>query len=122
LIDGTAGRARLSVVRASAAHPSAAVTTSLLALLDGDDRELAAAAAVSLGVPHNEPAVAPLAGAIARGEPALRMAAIRGLGRINTPSARRSLEVTAAFHPDPATRRRANAEVVVLTRHDGQSR
>lgn len=117
LIDGTSGRERLSVIRASAAHPSAAVTASLLRVLDGSDSEAAAAAAVSLGTPSNESAVQPLAAALARGEPALRQAAIRGLGRIQTPSARRSLELAAAFHLDPATRRRAKAETVLLIRH-----
>jgi hypothetical protein len=39
------------------------------------------------------------------------MAAIRGLGRIATPEASRALESAAASHPDPATRRRARAEI-----------
>jgi hypothetical protein len=37
------------------------------------------------------------------------MSAIRGLERIGTPSAQARLAKAAASHPDPATRRRANA-------------
>jgi len=43
------------------------------------------------------------------------MAAIRGLGRIATPEARHALAEAAATHPEPLTRRRAAAEVEILT-------
>jgi hypothetical protein len=39
------------------------------------------------------------------------MAAIRGLGEIAVPESLRVLEAAAASHPDPATQRRAGAEV-----------
>jgi len=47
----------------------------------------------------------------------VRMAAIRGLGRVATPGAKQVLVKTAAAHPDAATRRRAGAEVRLLERH-----
>jgi HEAT repeat protein len=58
--------------------------------------------------------VAPLRGALASPDPRLRMASIRGLGRVATPSARRALEEAAASHSDADTRRRARAEAVQL--------
>ena len=127
LLRSGPSRDRLVTVRAVAAHPSAPVTRELLALLQAaedpatrDDaaRELTAAAAVSLGVAGNDGAVEALARALGRDDARLRMAAIRGLGRIGTAAARRVLETAAAFHPDPATRRRAGAEVTVLGRSE----
>ena len=47
------------------------------------------------------------------------MASIRGLGRIATPRARAALAKAAASHPDPATRRRAGAEVAILAASAG---
>jgi hypothetical protein len=115
LIGETSGREQLAVVRAAAAHPSPEVTAALLALLDADPGvDIAAAAAVALGTPGNDAAVATLGRTLADEDARLRMAAIRALGRIGTPPARESLAVAASFHPDPGTRRRANAEVVVL--------
>ena len=42
------------------------------------------------------------------------MAAIRGLGKVGSPAALAALTEAAASHPEPATRRRAAAEVKVL--------
>jgi len=53
---------------------------------------------------------------LAASDQRLRFAAIRGLGRIGSAPTLESLRHAAAFHTDAATRRRANAEVVVLTR------
>jgi HEAT repeat protein len=72
---------------------------------------LVSSAAVSLGVPGNEKAVAPLGKLLGSSSERVRMAAIRGLGRIGTPSAQARLAQAAASHPDPDTRRRAGAEV-----------
>jgi len=104
----------LAVIHAAGAHPSPPVTRALLEVLAGADLERAAAAAVALGSPGNDVAVEPLAEALASPSPRLRMAAIRGLGRIATPAAERKLELAAEFHPDPPTRRRARAERIVL--------
>ncbi len=104
-------------MRASAAHPSEPVTAELLALLANDDHQLVSAAAVALGTPGNDAAVAPLAKLLASDESRVRMAAIRGLGRVATPRAREVLVKTAAAHPDASTRRRAGAEVRLLDRH-----
>jgi HEAT repeat protein len=78
---------------------------------------LVAAAAVSLGTPRNDAAVAPLAKLLKSEESRVRMAAIRGLGRVATQGAKQVLVKTAAAHPDAATRRRAGAEVRLLERH-----
>ena len=94
-------------MRALAAHPSAAVTHELVALLASPDALLVSAAAISLGVPGNEKAVEPLGKLLGSSNERVRMSAIRGLGRIGTPSAQALLAQAAASHPDPATRRRA---------------
>ena len=60
LLRETRGADQIAVVRAAAAHPSAAVTQELVALLASDDVLLVSAAAISLGVPGNEKAVGPL--------------------------------------------------------------
>jgi len=117
LLRTTTGEDRFAVVRASAAHPSEPVTAELRALLASDDSLLVAAAAVSLGTPGNDAAVAPLAKLLGSDESRVRMAAIRGLGRVATPGAKQVLAKTAAAHSDEATRRRAGAEVRLLERH-----
>jgi HEAT repeat protein len=111
LLRETRGEDRIAVVRAAAAHPSDPVTQELIGLLANDDVLLVSAAAISLGVPGNEKAVAPLAKLLGSSQERVRMSVIRGLGRIGTPSAQAVLAKTAASHPDPATRRRAGAEV-----------
>lgn len=116
LLSGAAPRDRLVVVRAAAAHPSPAVTQALLGILERGEPAAAGAAAVSLGAPGNAIAVAPLERVLARDEPPLRFAAIRGLGGIGGQEATDVLRRAAAFHPDPATRRRARAEERVLDR------
>ncbi len=102
---------RISVVHAVAAHPSAAVTHELVKLLARTDALLVSAAAISLGVPGNEPAVEPLTKLLGSGTQRVRLAAVRGLGRIGTPSAQASLSSAAESHPDADTRRRAGAEI-----------
>ena len=111
LLRATDGRDRVAVVRALAAHPSPEVAAALAPLLEGDDAAAAEAAAVSLGAPGQDAAVTPLARALAEGPERLRMAAIRGLGGVATPAAREALAAAAGAHPDPATRRRAAAEL-----------
>jgi hypothetical protein len=118
LLRTTTGSDRFSVVRAAAAHPSEPVNAELLRLLANDDRQLVAAAAVSLGVPGNDTAVAPLAKLLADEQARVRMAAIRGIGRIATPEAKRTLAEAAESHPEARTRRRAAAEIVRLDRHE----
>jgi len=111
LLRETRGTDQIAAVRALAAHPSAAVTHELVTLLASPDPLLVSAATISLGVPGNEKAVEPLGKLLASSNERVRMAAIRGLGRIGTPAAQASLAQAAASHPDPATRRRAGAEV-----------
>jgi hypothetical protein len=110
LVRKERGSDRIAVVRALAAHPSAAVTHELLELLASPDALLVSTAAISLGVPGNEKAVEPLGKLLASGNQRVRLAAIRGLGRIGTPSAQAQLEQAAASHADADIRRRAAAE------------
>jgi hypothetical protein len=110
LLRATEGRELRSVIAAAGTHPSLPVHAVLLEILAGNDADAAAAAAISLGWPGNEQAVPPLRGTLASLDSRLRMASIRGLGRIATPSARKVLEEAAASHPDAGTRRRARAE------------
>jgi HEAT repeat protein len=86
------------------------VARELVRLLGSEDALLVAGAAVALGSPGSEAAVAPLAKLLGSSEPRVRAAAIRGLGRVATPGAREALAKAAASHPDADTRRRANAE------------
>jgi hypothetical protein len=102
---------RLQVIRAAGRHPSPEIDLELVGLLAGDDPELAAAAALALGDPVHAAATPSLGGALARTEPSVRMAAIRALSAIGTPSAREVLAAAADSHADPATRRRAAAAV-----------
>jgi hypothetical protein len=116
LLQTTPAPDRLSVVRAAGAHPSPQVTAELVKLLEGDDAELAAAAAVSLGVPGNEAALAPLVRAATHGDVRVQMAAIRGLGRVATEAAQAALEQISEKHPEPAIRLRAGGEVARLSK------
>jgi hypothetical protein len=113
LVREARGAERVPAVHAAGAHPSAAVRDALVAVLRGDDPFAAEAAAVALGSPGNDAAVAALAQALAGGPPRLRGTAIRGLAGIGTPPARAALAQAAADHPDPDTRRRAAAELVL---------
>jgi hypothetical protein len=137
LLDGSArrvawlrsaqGAARVAVARACGADTDPEVTAALAALAGGAGggsgaepatvpRHAAAAeaAVLALGTPGRAGAEPALATALAGPSPRLRMAAIRALGRLATPAARAALAGAAATHPDPATRRRAEAELVVL--------
>jgi HEAT repeat protein len=110
LLRETRGSDQIAAVRAVAAHPSAPVTQELVALLASDDPLLVAAAAISLGAPGNDAAVEPLARLLGSNETRVRMAAVRGLGRISTPAAKAQLAEAASANADPSTRRRAAAE------------
>jgi hypothetical protein len=117
LVDTARAEELPTALRAAGAHPGPAVTARLVRALEGDAGPAAEAAAVALGTPGNAAAVAPLARALARGGPRLRMAAIRGLGRIGLPEAHAALSEAAGGHPDPTARRRAAAELRVIEGH-----
>lgn len=102
---------RVAAIRAAGAHPSAGVTGELVAILGGEDPGLAAEAAVALGAPGHASALAALVEALGRDDARLRNAAIRDLGGMGTDAARAALRAAATGHPDPATRRRARAEL-----------
>ena len=121
LLRTTTGPDRFAVVRAAGAHPSEPVTKELVALLASDDSLLVAAAAISLGAPGDESAVAPLAKLLDSNERRVRMAAIRGLGGVGSPRAKEVLASAAAKHPEAATRRRAAAEVKLLEQRTANS-
>ena len=101
----------------------APVRERLIALLADPDERVAAAAAAALGGPNAADAVAPLLATLSSHESArVRLAAIRGLGLIDLPNARDGLERAAQSHPDPATKRRALAELRKAGRTPGSSR
>jgi len=102
---------RIAAIRALRASAPARARPLLLPLLEDDDAEVVAAAADALGTPGAGEAVPALASALAHTAPRVRLAAIRGLGRIADPAARRALVEAARAHPDAATRRRAAAEI-----------
>jgi hypothetical protein len=116
LLRTTRGTDLAAVIRAAGAHPSSPVTAELIRILDGKDGPAARIAAVALGTPGNDAATQPLARALDNADARLRMAAIRGLGRIATPAARAALESAATSHADPGTRRRSRAEANLLAR------
>jgi len=119
LLRTTRGRERLAVIPAAGLRRSAPVQEELEKILFEPDVSAASAAAVALGSQGNATAVAPLTKALHSGEARLAMAAIRSLGRIGTPEARAAIDAAAAAHPDPAVRRRAQAEARLL---EGQAR
>jgi hypothetical protein len=102
---------RLTAIRAAGSSSSPRVRARLVSLLKDPDVAVAAAAASALGATGNVAAVEPLADALGHDSANVRMAAIRGLGRIDSPPATLALEHAADSHPDPATQRRALAEV-----------
>jgi HEAT repeat protein len=102
---------RVTAIRAAGAFASEPVRARLIGLLSDPDARVAAAAASALGSPGNAAVVKPLTTALSHESSTVRMAAIRGLGRVATPEAMRALESAAASHPDPETRRRARAEL-----------
>lgn len=118
----SAGRERIAVVRAMAAHPSPEIARALIALTGDGDEQLSTAAAVALGGQRAEGVVPALKALLSSESQALRMASIRALGRVAAPPARAVLEAAAEEHPDPPTRRRARAELRVLEGRGGASK
>ena len=115
LVDTARAADLPAAVRAAGAHPGPAVTARLVRVLEADAGAAAEAAAVALGTPGNVGrGRSRWRGRSAGGDARLRMAAIRGLGRIGLPAARAALSEAASGHPDAATRRRATAELRVL--------
>jgi len=102
---------RVTAIRGAAASRDPRVRSRLAGLLSDPDARVAAAAASALGVQGDPAAVEPLARALSHASSTVRVAAIRGLGGIASPEAARALERAAREHPDPATRRRAAAEL-----------
>jgi hypothetical protein len=119
LLRTSKGTDLLAVIRAVGEHPSAGVTGQLVPLLRDRDPAIVDAAASSLGVPGNVDAVRPLAAALAPENPTLRRTILRSLSRIGTQSARQTLELVAARHPDPELRARAETEAIILARRHG---
>jgi hypothetical protein len=111
LADTVPPRDRITAIRAAGPSGSAAARARLLEILAGPDEQLAAEAAGALGAPGRPEVVAPLGAALSHESPRVRMGAIRGLGRVGSPEARAVLGQAARSHPDPATRRRAEAEL-----------
>jgi hypothetical protein len=97
-------------IPAAARDGRAPVRTRLIALVADDRVEVAAAAAVALGQQGDASVVPILDSALANPSSRIRYAAIRGLGATRTPEAVQALQKAGETHPDPATRRLAQAE------------
>jgi hypothetical protein len=97
-------------IRAAANDRRATIHARVLALLDDERIQVAAAAANALGRPGDARAVEPLTQALDHPSSRVRHAAIRGLGKTRTPEALGALEKAGETHPDPTTRRLARAE------------
>jgi hypothetical protein len=104
---------RPMAIRASAAHASEPVKLYWLAQLEDPAArtEVKTEAAIAIGGSRDARAVGALTAALESDEPRVRNAAIRGLGRVGSPEGRQALELAARTHADPATRKRAMAEV-----------
>jgi hypothetical protein len=113
LLDSASPSELATAIRAVGAHPSEPVKQRLLALLVNPDAPptIAAEAAIALGAFHEADVVVALANALATGDARVRNAAIRALGQMGTPDARSTLDQAANSHADPATKRRAEAEI-----------
>jgi hypothetical protein len=98
------------VIPAVARDGRAPIRARLIALVASDRAEVAAAAAVALGVPGDASMVPILDSALAHPSSRVRNAAIRGLGATRTSEAVQALQQAGKTHPDPATRRLAQAE------------
>jgi hypothetical protein len=100
-------------IRAVGFHQNPSVNSILLTMLSDPNSkpEVAAECAIALGTPGNVAMVGALAEALTNGKSRVRNAAIRGLGQIGGPEARKALENAAERHPDADTRRRARAKL-----------
>lgn len=108
---------RITAIRAAGVSAGPTLRPRLIALLGDPDERVVAAAAVALGAPDNAAAVAALAATLSSHESArVQLAVIRGLGRIGSTGAREALERAAKSHPEPATQRRALAELRTMSR------
>jgi hypothetical protein len=114
LLRTTRGADRLAVIPAAGLHPGPAGRAALVELVSGPDVPTAASAAVALGAPGNNAAVAPLSEALRSDDPRLAMAAVRALGRVGTPPARAAIREAASSHPNATVRRRAEAELRLM--------
>lgn len=113
LLDSASPSELPTAIRAAGMHPSEPVKRRLLSLLENPDTPTAIAAesAMALGAFRGEDVVKALAAALAKEEPRLRNAAIRGLGQLGSPTAQSVLDHAATAHADPATKNRARAEL-----------
>lgn len=98
------------VIPATARDRRAPIRARLIALVASDRAEVAAAAALALGQPGDASMVPILDSALSHPSSRVRNAAIRGLGATRTSEAVQALQKAGKTHPDPATRRLAQAE------------
>lgn len=113
LLKGTEAKALPRAIRALASHPSGILVEFLLERLEPTrtvSSEVAAEAAIALGTSQDERATSALAQILKRDDARSRSAAIRALGMLQNDAALAILRDASTSHPDPATRRRADAE------------
>ncbi|MGI9589811.1 MAG: HEAT repeat domain-containing protein, partial [Myxococcota bacterium] len=95
----------------AASSTDPAMRSLLVSLLGDPDPQVAAAAATAVAAPGRDAVVDPLSRALEHESPRVRMAALRGLGRVGTPRALQALQAAAVASPDPTIRRHAQAEL-----------
>lgn len=103
-----------TVARVAGKRALPEVTAELVQRMEGDNPQVASAAAAALGAPGNEAAVEPLGRAAWSQDPKLRWTALQSLGRIATPSARALLARAASEHFDANAQRAAQTEINLL--------
>jgi len=99
---------RITAIRAAGARAQPVLQAPIAVLLHDPNADVAAAAALAL---HHAGDESRLAFALTHDVGKVRIAAIRSLGRIDTPTAERTLQAAANEHADPETRRRARSEL-----------
>jgi hypothetical protein len=116
LLQSTDASDQRSAIRAVGLRPSPSIKLYLVGRLadPSTPHEIAAEAAIALGASRDPDVVSALAQALSIDDGRVRNAAVRALGDVGGPEARRVLEQAADSHPDTETRRRAMAETRLL--------
>lgn len=115
LLRTTHGPDQLAVMSAAGARAGPKTRAELAKRIETADGPHAVAAVVALGSSRHPSAVVPLSQVLRSEDPRLAMAAVRALGLIGTSDARAAIERAAKTHPDSSVRRRAEAELELMS-------
>lgn len=115
LLNNTSAPDLATVTKSLPKPLSAALAAELERLLVAPSPEAIKAAALALGSPANESALAPLLTALgASDQPSVRLALVEAIARIGSPSAQQKLQEIARQHPDADLRRSAQTELNLI--------